>query len=134
MERVRFIRQEINRAVQEAEKGLGKVKRNKNFYHDYIYLPARLYQDLVDFEQTLHDMSVFKKQFEDTGDDKFLNDAQALLPQAKEQLEIIYRNRKTGDKEVKWKNWYNPEIRRPNNGFPTFQMLDQITLNLNTKS
>ncbi|OWW26040.1 hypothetical protein B4Q04_10705 [Zobellia sp. OII3] len=134
LERVRFIRQEINRAVQEAEKGLGKVKRNKNFYHDYIYLSARLYQDLVDFEQTLHDMSVFKKQFEDTGDDKFLNDAQALLPQAKEQLEIIYRNRKTGDKEVKWKNWYNPEIRRPNNGFPTFQMLDQITLNLNTKS
>ncbi|WKX76246.1 hypothetical protein [Zobellia laminariae] len=79
-------------------------------------------------------MAVLKKEFEVTSNDLLLNEAKALLPEAKTQLEEIYRNRKSGDKSPKWDNWYNPEIRRPNNGFPTFEMLNKIESNLNSKS
>jgi hypothetical protein len=31
-----------------------------------------------------------------------------------------------GDKNPRWKGWYDPAKRRPNNGFPTREMLEEI--------
>jgi hypothetical protein len=31
-----------------------------------------------------------------------------------------------GDKNPRWKGWYDPAKRRPNNGFPTHEMLEEI--------
>ncbi|MBT2163062.1 glycosyl hydrolase 115 family protein [Zobellia barbeyronii] len=134
LEHVKVTEELIDLSVQEAEKGLKETTENETFFHDYMYLPVVLYQDLIRLERTLHKMAVLKKGFEDTSDDLLLNEAKALLPEAKTQLEEIYRNRRSGDKSPKWNNWYNPEIRRPNNGFPTFEMLNKIESNLNSKS
>ncbi|MDO6819103.1 glycosyl hydrolase 115 family protein [Zobellia sp. 1_MG-2023] len=134
LEHVQVIQERINLAVKEAEKGLELATENETFFHDYIYLPAVLYQDLIQFERTLHQMSVLKKEYEDVPNEALLTDIKALLPQTKLQLKEIYENRNSGDKSAKWDNWYNPKIRRPNNGFPTFKMLEQIESNLNSKS
>ncbi|CAM3506117.1 glycosyl hydrolase 115 family protein [Zobellia roscoffensis] len=134
LEHVNRVEELIALSVEEAKKGLQKATSNKTFYHDYIYLPVVLYQDLIRFERTLHKMAILKKQYENTSEEKFRRDMNKMLPEARAQLEVIYINRKSGDKALKWNNWYNPEIRRPNNGFPTFEMLDKIESNLNTKS
>ncbi|WP_276166992.1 glycosyl hydrolase 115 family protein [Zobellia alginiliquefaciens] len=134
LERVEAIEGLIDISVKEAKIGLKKAMSNRVFYHDYIYLPVVLYQDLIQFERTLHEMAIMKKQYEETSEEKTLNAIKLMLPSARAQLEVVYENRKSGDKAPKWKNWYNPEIRRPNNGFPTFEMLDKIESNLNTKS
>ncbi|MCB9250685.1 MAG: hypothetical protein H6613_20175 [Ignavibacteriales bacterium] len=36
----------------------------------------------------------------------------------------------SGDKNQLWKGWYDPAIRRPNNGFPTFDDLEKIKINI----
>lgn len=85
---------------------------------------------MIAFESTLHQMTVLKKQFDDTNETKLVDQAFELLTKAKEPLKVIYRHRNEGDKNAKWAHWYSPEIRRPNNGFPTFEMLDAIVHNL----
>lgn len=123
----------IDKAVLEAQKGLGNANLKGNFYHSYIYLPVVIYSDLIAFERTLHKMSLLKKQFEDTNDPKFLGQAVDLLEVAKKDLELIYAHRNTGDKDIKWTKWYSPKIRRPNNGFPNVEMLQTIATNLKSK-
>ncbi|MFK7811658.1 MAG: glycosyl hydrolase 115 family protein [Maribacter sp.] len=123
----------IEASVIEAKKGLSTSTLNQGFYHDYVYLPALLYADLISFEQTLHRMVKLKKNAIDTNDLNFISEALTLMPLANEQLQKIYQNRKTGDQNEKWVNWYNPEIRRPNNGFPNFIMLETVASNLKSK-
>jgi hypothetical protein len=49
-------------------------------------------------------------------------------------LSDIYKTCRQGDRNEKWKTWYYPEKRRPNNGFPTQEMLRDIQDNLQTLS
>lgn len=120
----------LHKSLSEAELGYGAMHENSNFYHAYILLPVQLYSDLIAFERQLHKMSLLKKQFEITKNQKFLNAAIANLPTAKNKLKTIFDRRKSGDLDDKWKNWYSIEIRRQNNGFPTYDMLDAIEANL----
>ena len=53
-----------------------------------------------------------------------------ILDNAKENLKAVYDRRMQGDKNKLWKGWYDPAIRRPNNGFPTFDDLEKIQMNL----
>ena len=121
----------LEKSLSEAELGYELLKRNDNFYHSYILLPAQLYSDLIAFETELHNMALLKKQFEITKDIKYLNEAISLLPTAKNKLKIVFDHRSSGDIDDKWKNWYSIANRRQNNGFPTYEMLDAIEANLN---
>ena len=78
-------------------------------------------------------MALLKKQYEDTGKTIYINQALDLWPDINQKLDVIYQNRNTGDKDVKWAKWYSPQIRRPNNGFPTLDMLTAIKINLEAK-
>lgn len=131
LDRVKLIEDSIQEAMEEAQKGLDLQEFEGNFYFDYIYLPILLYSDLITFERSLHQMALLKKQYEETKDRQYINQALQLLPSTKKQLEIIYQHRERGDRNPKWTRWYSPEIRRPNNGFPTFEMLESIAVNLN---
>ncbi|MDO7171660.1 glycosyl hydrolase 115 family protein [Mariniflexile sp. AS56] len=122
---------DLQKALEEAKKGYELAEGNNNFYHAYILLPVVLYSDLIAFETTLHSMSVLKKEFEDTKNPEALEQAKALIAEAKQKLETIYKNRASGDLDDKWKNWYSIKIRRQNNGFPTTEMLEDIEANLN---
>lgn len=113
-------------AIQAAEHGQKVVTQNKAFYYSYILLPVTLYSDLISFESTLHEMALLKREFEKTGNKEQIAKAQRLLETGKEKLKVIYKNCYEGDQDQKWANWYSPEIRRPNNGFPSFEMLHSI--------
>jgi len=120
----------LNEALQEAQKGAEIVDQSDLFFHDYIQLPVEMYADLLAFENILHQMAKFKKQFEDSNNSIYLDKAIDRIDAARLALDNIYERCNTGDKNPIWKGWYNPENRRPNNGFPTPEMLDLIEKNL----
>lgn len=121
----------LDQAQKLAYEGLEFVDEEDTFYHDYVVLPINLYIDLLDFESCLHKMAQYKNAFENSKDKNELDKAINLLDDANTKLEIIHKRSLEGDKNPKWKNWYNPEIRRPNNGFPSKDMLEEIRINLN---
>ncbi|MBU2905786.1 glycosyl hydrolase 115 family protein [Arenibacter algicola] len=133
LEHVKKTQNYIQQSLETAEKGLDKKDLEADFYYSYVYLPALLYNDLISFEASLHNMALLKKQYEDTGKKIYIKQALDLWPEINQKLEVIYQNRNSGDKEEKWANWYSPEIRRPNNGFPTIDMLTTIKLSLEDK-
>lgn len=96
------------------------------FFHDQIYLPIQLYMDLLTFEDLLHQLYVVKRAYEQNPSNALRLSAIDLLKKTKEQLTIVYENRMKGDKNPHWEGWYNPAQRRPNNGFPTMEMLEVI--------
>ncbi len=128
-EHVQHVADHISKALIEAKKGWDSNTVEHDFYHDYIYLPLILYDNLIRLELTLHEMAKLKKKFEDVGNLQFLKESLVLLQDAREQLEIVYQNRIAGDKNKKWDTWYAPEKRRPNNGFPEAEMLNAIESN-----
>ncbi|WP_373942254.1 hypothetical protein OEG92_02615 [Polaribacter sejongensis] len=113
-------------AVKAAKLGAKVNKKNKDFYNSYILLPVTLYSDLITFERTLHQIALLKKEFEETCKKESIVKALLLLDKAETQLELVYKNSLEGDKNEKWANWYNPEIRRPNNGFPKMEDISKI--------
>ena len=126
IENVKKVKKLVNASLKEAKKGLELQNDTIDFYHSYIYLPAVLYSDLIAFETTLHEMSLLKREFENNGNKKALNSAITLQKKLQIQLNELYKNRMEGDRNSKWEGWYNPKIRRPNNGFPTKVMVENI--------
>ncbi len=120
----------LNEALQEAEKGENIIGAENIFYHDYILYPVQIYVDLLEFEHVLHQMAKDKKQFEDSGDKAKLEKAINSLDATRQTLIVVHDRCISGDKNPTWEGWYNPENRRPNNGFPTQEMLDAIEVNL----
>ncbi|WP_282132847.1 glycosyl hydrolase 115 family protein [Cellulophaga baltica] len=120
----------LEKAFNEAEIGYEKVSKSDTFYHSYIFLPVQLYSDLIAFETALHKMAMLKRKYETTQDKKFLAEAMTILPEARNKLKIVFDHRSSGDLDDKWKDWYSIAIRRQNNGFPTYEMLDAIEANL----
>lgn len=130
IEHVLFTEQKIDSALAIAKQGLGHIDTGE-FYHSYVYLPALLFSDLIAFERDLHKMCLLKKKYETAVDVILIEEALRTLNNAKKNLAIVYDNRIKGDKNQKWNQWYDPSIRRPNNGFPTMEMIHQISENLN---
>lgn len=118
------------RGLEIANEGATVLSSEQPFYHDYIQLPLQLYIDLLRFEKSLHHIAKLKRQFEVEGDAAALNDAIASCDNAREALRLVYDRCASGDKNPTWKGWYKVENRRPNNGFPTLEMLDDIEQNL----
>jgi len=123
----------IKTSVEEASLGLPKAKDQADFYFDYIYLPALIYYQLLDFENTLLTAAHLKWEYITGGHKKEkLLGAKKLMLKASVQLNTIYKTSLQGDKNRKWATWYDPAKRRPNNGFPTPAMITSIEQNLDT--
>ncbi|MBI1343345.1 MAG: hypothetical protein GC171_10475 [Terrimonas sp.] len=122
-ERRRYVKQSLD----EASKGMARVRTHPAFYYDYVYLPAKMYFQLLEFENTLLELALFEKK-EITGPlhQSASSKAKELLSQAASQLQIIYKTFQEGNQESKFKNWYDPARRRPNNGFPDMEMIQKI--------
>ncbi len=123
----------LMQAKADAENGLEYADPGGTFYYDFVVLPVYLYVDLLTFEKVLNEMAVLKKSFEETGDKSKLEQALQLLKEAKLDLEKVHQRSMDGDKNKRWKGWYDPAKRRPNNGFPTEKMLNDIEINLKSK-
>ncbi len=123
----------LKQALANAEKGAKYINEENTFYHDYIVLPINLYLDLLHFERKLHRMVKLKKVYDDFGKREKLQKALLLLDEAKNELDNLVQRRLDGDKNPRWEGWYDPAIRRPNNGFPTMELLNKVETNLKGK-
>lgn len=132
-EHVKIRHEILQQALAEAENGKEFLASNNAFYHDYILLPVNLYLDLLTFEISLNEMAFLKKSYEETGDKSKIQQAVQLIVKARSDLETVYSRSLEGDKNPRWKGWYDPAKRRPNNGFPTQEMLNEIEANLKNK-
>ena len=103
------------------------------FFHDQVFLPLTIFYELLKFERILHEMYRIKRTYEENKNQNIKKQALVQLRNAREQLKTIYSTRLKGDKNPKWKGWYDPAKRRPNNGFPTQEMLDQIEFAIKNK-
>jgi len=75
-------------------------------------------------------MAALKNMLEETGDKAKMEEALKLLYKAKSDLETVHKRSLEGDKNKRWKGWYDLAKRRPNNGFPILEMLNMIETNL----
>ncbi|MGQ1784626.1 glycosyl hydrolase 115 family protein [Saccharicrinis sp. GN24d3] len=116
-------------AVDAAEKGAELNTKNEAFYYSYVLLPVKLYGELIVFERSLHQIALLKKEFEETRNMDLLVQARVLVQKAMDQLETVHKTTIEGDKNPKWANFYDPAIRRPNNGFP---QMEEMTLIMNS--
>lgn len=117
----------VHAAYKEAAKGLSA---GNDFYHDYVYLPALMYWQLLDLESTLLRMSHLKQAYLTGGGKQQLAAAEKLAVQAMQQMTAINDTCHAGDRNPKWATWYDPLKRRPNNGFPTTDMIAAIQQHL----
>ena len=120
----------LSESLQFANDGINSSSENDEFYHDYIQLPVAIYLDLIIFENNLLDISALKYKYESNNDKENIEKSLVILDNAKNNLKTIYDRRMSGDKNQLWGGWYDPAIRRPNNGFPTHNSLNQIEANL----
>ncbi len=121
----------LDSAMVAAKKGMSKdMGSERGFYNSYIQVPVQIYEDLIAYELRLHQMAKLKKAYEESGDIEGIKEALEVSIVARKDLKKIYDNRLEGDGIPKWEGWYHPENRRPNNGFPTTDMMDVIDNNL----
>ena len=125
---------DVTAAYNAAQSGLTAAKDHPVFYHDYVYLPALMYHQLLAFETTLLEAASRKQAYAAGHQKKDIREAKELIKTASQQLSAIYKTCRQGDRDSKWKTWYYPEKRRPNNGFPTLEMIAAIQNNLQTLS
>lgn len=117
----------------DKSEGAEFLAKNEDFYHDSALLPIHLYVDLLTFETSLHEMSRLKKMIEESGELLHLEDIEKTLAKARKELEIIHQRNIDGDKNERWKGWYDPAKRRHNNGFPSLARLDAIEANFKSR-
>ncbi|CAL1518706.1 glycosyl hydrolase 115 family protein [Chitinophaga sp. MM2321] len=120
---------EVNAAYNAALSGL-PAAQHADFYHDYVYLPSLMYNQLLELESTLLAAADRKQAYATGHQKKDIDEAKKLVKKSFRQLEAINNTCQQGDKDAKWKTWYDPAKRRPNNGFPTPDMITAIQRNL----
>lgn len=91
-----------------------------------------MYLNLIGFEDLLHEAAKQKKAFEESGKKENLQEALLQLDNEKKAFETVLQRSLDGDKNPRWEGWYSPAKRRPNNGFPTQEMLEEIKQKLET--
>lgn len=109
-------------ALATAEEGLKLASADGDFYYDYVYFPVLVYSQLLAFENSLMKAAEFKN----AGENDLLLET---LKNAQEQLTEIQKTREKGDRNPRWAGWYDLGKRRPNNGFPTQQMIEEALNN-----
>lgn len=120
----------VKKSLQWAKSGAEQAAGPADFYYDYVVLPATMYWQLLDFEHWLMDAAIAKLQYQRDADKSYIDKALHDIRLASEQLKAIYQTCNEGDRDLKWKTWYDPAKRRPNNGFPTGEMVKSIQSNL----
>ena len=111
--------------------GIDQAGPNADFFHDHVLLPILLYEDLLRYEAGLHRMAALKRAHELSENPEALAQARDILEETRSNFAQLHQRRKQGDRLARFSGWYDPAIRRPNNGFPTTGDLDAIETNLN---
>ncbi len=91
-----------------------------DFLHDHLILPITLLRQLLACTECAYRAALSK----DT------EECLKALREAQSSFEEHRSTRLAGDRDLRWKGWYDPATRRPNGGFPTaaqFERLIELT-------
>lgn len=116
----------LQTALASAEKADALAQDQAGFCHDYVVLPIRLFAESLALALALHDAVVAWNEFKHLGDHAAIARANASIAEARDLLSTHLATREAGDRNPKWKGWYDPQKRRPNGGFPTREVLEGI--------
>jgi hypothetical protein len=122
----------FEKALEAARQAVDAAGEHADFCHDHLLLPIRLFAETVALHLTLQDARIGWNEYKLEGVAEGIVRANAAIVRAKELLAAHLKTRKEGDRDPKWKTWYDPAKRRPNGGFPTHQDLDQIFFDSST--
>lgn len=120
----------IDEARDLATRAMEHAGAQVDFFHDHVLLPILLYEDLLRYEAGLHRMALLKREHETTANADALAQTRELFEQTRLNFARLHERRLAGDRLERFAGWYDPAIRRPNNGFPSEQDLEAIESNL----
>jgi hypothetical protein len=133
LEAAKVRREMFENLTKQSASILPSIDPNSAFYFDQIHFPINYYFDLLTFEVLLHEMFYLKREYETSASADLLVKAKEILKEAEEKLAKINLSSAAPAKDSKWNGWYDIKKRRPNNGFPTPQMLTDISQAIDTK-
>jgi hypothetical protein len=116
----------LQAALSAATKADEVAQDQEGFCHDYVVLPIRLFSETLELALALHDAVVAWNEFKQLADNAAIVRANAAIANARNLLATHLKTREAGDRNPKWKTWYDPKKRRPNGGFPTREVLEGI--------
>lgn len=123
----------MKEVLYEAGNLLPYAPKGSYHFHDQVYFPIKMYRELLAFERVLHQLYRIRKTYMETKNPNLIKQANVMMKSARLQLNVVYELRTSGDQNLRWKGWYDLKKRRPNNGFPTHAMLDEIEEAIKTK-
>ncbi|GLR17899.1 hypothetical protein GCM10007940_25140 [Portibacter lacus] len=126
IENARIRNQMIQSCFQKSTSLIPETNPASAYYYDQIHFPLESYADLLSFEVVLHQIFDTKLKYEKASNENLKTQAKMLLRKAKVHLEDIIEKTMKPAKDPKWNGWYDISKRRPNNGFPTMEMLNEI--------
>jgi hypothetical protein len=116
----------LGEALAEAERATALADDQCGFCHDYVELPVRLFLQTAELHRALLDAILNGERFRASGDPAARDAANAALDSAAGLLREHLETRETGDRNPKWKTWYDPAKRRPNGGFPDLATIESL--------
>ncbi len=116
----------LESALEKALQADAVADDQAGFCHDHVVLPIRLFVQTVALRLALQDALVAWNENAREGRQDGKTRAEAAIARARDILAAHLKTREDGDKNPKWKTWYDPAKRRPNGGFPTMADLDGI--------
>ncbi|MCG8370918.1 MAG: glycosyl hydrolase 115 family protein, partial [Proteobacteria bacterium] len=120
----------IAEARDAALDAMERAGPHTDFFHDHVLLPILLYEDLLRYEAGLHRMAKLKRAHETSADPHALAQTRGIFEETRSNFARLHERRMEGDRLARFAGWYDPAIRRPNNGFPTTKDLEAIEANL----
>lgn len=116
----------LKKALEAAQEAVDLAGEHADFCHDHLLLPIRLFSQTVALCHTLQEALVAWNEYKLEGVADGPARANAAIAQAKELFAAHLQTREDGDKDPKWKTWYDLSKRRPNGGFPVQEDIEQI--------
>lgn len=128
-------------ALKAAECANELAQDQADFCHDHLVLPIRVFTETMAVHLALQKAMLAWNRYRHIRDRSYLEqikdqmerliassekaEANRHLREAARLLRVHLKTREAGDKNPKWKGWYDPAKRRPNGGFPDIEALEK---------
>jgi hypothetical protein len=121
----------LDAAWSEVEKGRSLAVQ-ADVYHDQVELPVKLLRQLLKYQKQLQETARLAELYRTGGTPVQKAAVLKAFEQTHRLLDEHIATRRAGDQNPRWKRWYDPAIRRPNNGFPTMTDLKEIKVKIDS--
>lgn len=102
----------LEKAIQMCAKISPTMTDQNHFFHDHVILPVTLLFQLYQIAYNLQKASTTRKN-------------KLFIAAAQKSILEHHQTRIKGDKNTKWKGWYDPNKRRPNGGYFDIDILQE---------